>query len=417
MQQNSKLKIDLTKVCPKCKYDAISPGTKICPLCQTKIIDKRELEKTVAPTYRITEKSSSSTRKRSSSTKANQIELILKNQKQNWLNFVRKNPQIGSTLTNQINHLKKPLNLTGLVVLGLGLALWGNLLFTRTKDKVVEVKSPLPKTEAVKPAVPEGLFNYGGDPIFAPLVASGINSAMEQANPEFELRYTKPLNDDFSSVNGIKMLLDGELSFAYNARALDTEEYQEANLRSIELKSVPIAIDGVVFYSNVAISTSNLNRRQIRQIFSGEITNWNQIDPDIKDLRIVPVVVEDENLALLGLEEKSELAETTLYTANYTQAMREIIGTPGAISFASASLVKNQKLIKTFALADGGSSNYVQPRVESFKNATYPLTRRIHIVYREDETIDRKAANAYINFLTSEKGQEIIETTRLVPIH
>ena len=417
MQSNSKLKIDRMKVCPKCKYDAIAPGTTLCPLCQTKIVDKREQEKTVYTPQRIIKNSSSSTKKRSSSRGANQIELILKSQRKNWLNFVRKNPQIGSNLINQLNQVKKPLNLTGLAVVGLGLVLWINLLLTRTKVEVVEVKSPPPKTEAAKSPVPEGIFNYGGDSIFAPIVASGINSAMESVYPEFGLRYTKPLNDDFSSVNGIKMLLDGELSFAYNARALKTEEYMEANLRSIELKYVPIAIDGVVFYSNIAIPSVNLNRSQIRQIFSGEITNWNQIDPQIEDLPLVPVVVEDENLALLGLEERAELVETTQYADNYTQAMRETIGTPGAISFASASLVENQKLIKAFSLADGSSSNYVRPQVETFKDATYPITRRIQIVYRADGTVDQKAAKAYINFLTSPKGQEIIETARLVPIH
>ena len=157
MQQNSsKLKIERTKVCPKCKYDAITPGTILCPLCQTKIVDKKELEKTVYTPQRIIKNSSSSTRKRSSSRGANQIELILKSQRKNWLNFVRKNPQIGSNLINQLNQVKKPLNLTGLAVVGLGLVLWINLLLTRTKVEVVEVKSPPPKTEAAKSPVPEG---------------------------------------------------------------------------------------------------------------------------------------------------------------------------------------------------------------------------------------------------------------------
>ena len=407
--------IDGTKVCPKCSYDRVLKGEIKCPICHTKLVDKKTL-KSSQSVNQIVNKSSSE--KKRGSSKANQAKLVFKNKTKNWLNFVRQNSISNSTLSKQLNEVKKPVNLLGLGLLTFSITLWIGYFFAQTKVEVIEI--PEQKIEVAKAPiseVPEGLFNYGGDSIFAPLVASGINSAMELAFPQFELRYAKPLNQDFSSLNGIKMLLDGELSFAYNARALNTEQYQNANLRSIELKSVPIAIDGVVMYSNISILKSKLNRKQIGKIYSGEITNWNQINPLAEDLPIVPVIVKDENLQLVGLSKRSQLPKSTQYTDNYTLALRKVIATPGAISFASASLVQNQRLVKTFDLADGGSINYIEPTVENFKNATYPLTRRIYLVYRQDGTIDQKAAQAYIDFISSPVGQKIVKEAKLVPIH
>jgi len=163
------------------------------------------------------------------------------------------------------------------------------------------------------------------------------------------LRYTKPQNNDQSYSNGIKMLLDGELSFAFNGRSLTDEEYSQANLRGIDIQQIPIALDGVVLFGNKNILINNLRLDQVKDIFTGKITNWQELGG--ADLPITTVLLSPEDLEIIGIQDLSQPPETTRYVANYTLAMREIISTSGAISFASASLVKNQRAIKIFALA------------------------------------------------------------------
>ncbi|MGB5635682.1 MAG: hypothetical protein WBM86_23295 [Waterburya sp.] len=76
-----------------------------------------------------------------------------------------------------------------------------------------------------------------------------------------------------------------------------------------------------------------------------------------------------------------------------------------------------------FELADGGSQNYVSPvvyeqlNIADFKSGKYPLTRRIFLVFREDETIDQQASMAYLDYLIKEEGQKKIEESGLVPLH
>ena len=402
------------KTCPKCKHYRNDFDAKVCAICNTSLLNKDEarLLRNSKNVKNAKNAKNISPRKKSlvSSTRKLALNLL----------STRGKPNINSNL----RELQKPLNLLGLFFVALGVMLWLNYILVISPN--LNQAKPNPDKAKQSIDIPQGLFSYGGAPIFAPLVASGINGLIETKYPGYELRYTKPLNQDYSSSNGIRMLIDGELSFAYNERPLTDEEYKTANLRNINLKQIPIALDGVVVYGNKEIDSQQLNREQLLKIFIGEVNNWNQINPQIEDLPIVPVIVQDEDKKLLGISNKNQkLSANAEYTPNYTQALRKVISTPGSISFASATIVKNQKLIKMFDLADGNSSDYVSPTVTQvqtttntadFKSGRYPLTRRIFIVIREDGTLDQEAGMLYANYLTGIEGQKKTEETGLVPI-
>ena len=408
--KNSSIK--QSKICPKCQYEFNDNSAKVCSICKEPLLKVDQ-----AQVLRNTHLASS---KKIISQHSFSISSLIQNRsrawKQNCTNLINK-PRLNS----QLKELQKPINLLGLFFLSLGIMLWMNYFLVISPQKNV-IKPEIVEQEN-KTEIPQGLFSYGGAPIFAPLVASGVNGLIETEYPGYELRYTKPLNQDYSSFNGIRMLIDGELSFAYNERPLTDQEYKIANLRNINLKQIPIALDGVVIYGNNQLTVQQLNVEQVRKIFLGEIDNWHSIDSTIEDLPIVPVVVSNENMTPLGINNSSQkVADSTEYASNYTQALRKIISTPGSVSFASAAIVKNQKLIKMFELGDGSSSSYVSPLVNEslniadFKSGKYPLTRRIFLVLREDGTLDQEAGILYANFLTSNKGQDKVEQSGLVRV-
>ena len=414
---NSKNSSTKYKTCPKCKYDMNESHTTSCLLCETTLLDKDEA--------RILQNTHSAFSKAKNISSKNSFGSSIKSYSKRWKNSFL--AQLSKQNANSnLRELQKPLNLLGLFFVALGLMLWINYYFVIRPEQNI-VRSEAKETRKIEPIepieVPQGLFSYGGAPIFAPLVASGINGLIETKYPGYELRYTKPLNQDYSSFNGIRMLIDGELSFAYNERPLTDEEYKIAKLRNINLKQIPIALDGVVIYGNKQVNTNQLNREQLLKIFLGEINNWHDIDPKIEDLPIVPVVVQNEDLQMLGITNNTQkLSVSTEYTANYTLALRKVISTTGSISFASATIVKNQQLIKMFDLSDGSSSDYVSPTVNNqlniadFKSGRYPLTRRIFIVLREDGTLDQKAGLFYANYLNGTEGKNKIERVGLLPI-
>jgi len=330
--------------------------------------------------------------------------------------------------------LKEPRSIAGLVVLALAIALWINYFLERRPqyltaqggERVTSNNSKnsiaLYNSMSQVKDVPNGLYSYGGALYFASFVANGMNDAMFQEHSSFNLRYTKPSDSDLSYDRGIKMLLDGELSFAFNGRPLLDREYSQARLRGMTLQQVPIALDGIVFFGNRNSKVDGLNLEQVQAIFTGKITNWSQLGGE--DLSITPIMLNPKNINVLGLDDLSQVPQTTKYADNYTLALRQAIAIPGSIAFVSASLAQEQQLIKVFSLGAGNSTNYIapftstgQPNLEFFKNGTYPLTRRLFLVIRQDGTPDQLAGKAYAEMLLSTQGQEIVKKSGFVPLY
>jgi phosphate transport system substrate-binding protein len=370
--------------CPKCGFDFHKKGAKAtrCEVCSS------SLETEVTKNSTVLDEQPAEVVQ----------ENILHNLK--WPNF----------------ELLKSNELFKVVSLGLGVILAGSLIIVSNSFSESSSKTTPPdKQEETKIG---GLSSYGGDSIFAPLVANGLNKAIESQYPDLRLRYAKPGNGNFSSVNGIEMLLNGELSFAYNARPLTDEEYRKAQLRGFKLKQIPIAIDAIAVFSNLWTPSDKLTLQQVNKIFSGEITNWNQIDAQYESMPITPIIVDNENYGTFDFKN----FPTAIKLSSYTEVIKKVIDTPGSISLASSSLVQNQKLTKVYSLADG-SSSFINLFEDNKLNSTviktgeYALTRRLFAVVREDNTNDWVTGEAIINFLISPPGQKIIEKSNYVPLY
>ena len=273
------------------------------------------------------------------------------------------------------------------------------------------------------PNVPGGLFNYNGATSFAALETYGMNEMITLAHPEYQLRYTEPSNSKPGGSTGIKMLIDGELSFAQSGRPVKDAEYAKAQSRNIALEQIPVAIDGVVFFVNPQLPVAALSIKQLKDVFQGRITNWKELGGI--DLPIVPVSQDPEvhvTVSLL-LNNGEQLGDKVKIVRDYTTAMSVVAATPGAISFSPASLVRNQESIRSIGLAKGNSKQYVFPiddgqiNLKALRNDSYPITRRMYVVVRKDGTIEEQAGIAYTNFLLTNEGQKIIEEAGFVPLY
>jgi len=287
-------------------------------------------------------------------------------------------------------------------------------------DPDLQIRNSMQEVENI----PSGLFNYGGSPAFAALTSQGMNNAISTAHPDYRLRYTEPTGGNPGSGTGIDMLINGELSIAQSARPLEDADYNKAKTRSLSLKQVPIAIDGVVYYTHPGLNIPGISVDQLQRIYRGEVTNWQQVGG--ADLKITPIGLDPKITSALKLllGNGNDIGSNVEIVRDYTAALRKVAATPGGISYASAPTVINQKTIRPLAMAKANSNQYVQPFTSdtqvnetAFKDGTYPMTRRLFIVIRHDGSIDEKAGTAYINLLLSREGQNIIEKAGYVSIH
>jgi len=285
---------------------------------------------------------------------------------------------------------------------------------------------------------PSGLFNYGGSTTWAP-IRGEIDPKIQQTHPDFRLRYTNPPVGTPGSGSGIEMLLDGQLAFSHSSRPLNDEEYQKAQTRGYSLEQIPVALDGIAIAVNHDLNVSGLTLEQLQGIYTGQITNWQEVGGP--NLAIVPYSrdLEDGGTVkffknnVLGGEAFGSNVQSIDTT---TLALREVSANQGAIYYASAPEVVPQCSVKTLPLGrEGeplvppyeGDSPVSQEVCENqgirdelnaaaFQTANYPITRSLFVIVKKDDSMGEEAGKAYANLLLTEEGQKSLEEAGFVRI-
>ncbi|WP_318780355.1 phosphate ABC transporter substrate-binding protein [Atlanticothrix silvestris] len=276
--------------------------------------------------------------------------------------------------------------------------------------------------------VPRGIFRYGGSTSFAPLRNPEIIEQIHKYHPGYELVYTEPpLGNMPGSGIGIKMLIDGQLSFSQSSRPVKQEEYKTAKERNFQLEQIPVAIDGIAIYVNPKLDIPGVTVTQIRDIFTGKITNWKQVGGP--NLAITPISRDPHDEGTPEFFQETVLEGTAFaasaqpYVRDTTNGIRKVANTLGGIGYATASEVCNQSLIKSLPTGKNINQDLVSPcnakevNKAVFAKNIYPITRRLFVVIKRDGKLDEKAGVAYANMLLSDEGQHIVNHVGLVPLY
>lgn len=283
--------------------------------------------------------------------------------------------------------------------------------------------------------VPSGLFRYGGSTTWAP-IRKEVDSAIKTVLPKYQLTYSDPISGAPGSGTGIKMLLDNQLAFSQSSRSIKTEEYQSAEQKGFKLKEIPVAIDGIAVAVNPKLNISGLTIAQIKEIYTGKITNWNQLGG--KDLAIIPYSrrLSDGGTIEFFYEnvlEKEKFGTNVQFIPTTTEALRELAKNEGGIYYASAPEVVPQCTVKSLPI--GRKPNefvapYQEPLVsqdqcpqkvnklnaDTFQNGTYPITRSLFVIVKQNGQIDQQAGEKYADLVLTEQGQDLISKAGFVRI-
>ncbi|PSB41191.1 phosphate ABC transporter substrate-binding protein [Cyanosarcina cf. burmensis CCALA 770] len=276
--------------------------------------------------------------------------------------------------------------------------------------------------------VPSGTFNYGGSAAWIP-IRQVVDAQIQQARPELQLRYIQPPNGNLSSSVGIQMLLDGKLDFAHSSRPLTAAEKALAQKQGLTLAEIPIAMDGIAAVVHPSLQISGLTVEQLQQIYQGKITNWSQLGGE--NLPIVPYTRHPQDGSPVAIFSTSEQAfGTNVRSVNSTTAALRLVNqTPGAIYYASARAVVHQCGVKPIPLGEN-SDRFVapyreplsqpcpnqrhQPNLAAFADGSYPLTRNLYAIVKQDGGRAQQAGEAYTKLLLSDQGQQAIRQAGFV---
>jgi phosphate transport system substrate-binding protein len=283
--------------------------------------------------------------------------------------------------------------------------------------------------------LPEGTFNYGGSTTWAP-IRKDVDSSLQSQCPRFTLRYTQPPSGQAGSGTGIRMLIDNQLAFSQSSRSVKAEENAEAQQKGFSLKEIPVAIDGIAIAVNHNLTIPGLTVAQFKDIYTGKITNWQQVGgPNL------PITAYSRSEEAGGTVEffvenvlnKEKFGVNISYVDTTTEAVRKVAANPGGIYYASAPEVVPQCIIKSLPLGRT-SSQFVPPYQEpfvlpsqcpnkrnqlnsqAFRSGDYAITRNLFVIVKQNGQADQQAGVAYADWLLTPQSQYLIEKTGFVRI-
>jgi phosphate transport system substrate-binding protein len=213
------------------------------------------------------------------------------------------------------------------------------------------------------------------------------------------------------------------------SRKLTKEEEDGMISHQIIPKTTKIAYDALAFIINKDNPDSILRYDQVRSIFEGKITKWQQINPKTKlgDLKVVFDNIKSANVRFLN--EKFNLGakfpsycqavNTNTEVINFVEKNKDAIGVISVnwISDKHDSLSLNfLNRINVVAVGSeldaNGDNYYYRPYQGYIAEGSYPFIREVYYINREYFT---GLGTGFVSWLAADQGQRIILKSGLVP--
>ncbi|WP_455714471.1 phosphate ABC transporter substrate-binding protein PstS family protein [Anaerosporobacter sp.] len=211
-------------------------------------------------------------------------------------------------------------------------------------------------------------------------------------NPDVTINYTGT-----GSSAGIADTLAGSNDLGASSREMKDEEKKD------NLKEVVFAHDGIAVVTSPANPVTDISVENLGKIYSGEITNWNQIGGN--DAPIVVVSREGSSGTrsafeeLIKLEDLGGLTDDTSVVEGNGNVQISVAGNENAIGYVSFSFI--DETVKALTIEG------VEATAENAKAGTYSLSRPFLFVYNEDNYTPQ--TQAFVEYATSEEGQSYVE--------
>lgn len=172
-------------------------------------------------------------------------------------------------------------------------------------------------------------------------------------------------------------------------------------------KETVIALDGIVVIYNKNNTVKDLTLEQVKDIFTGKITNWKEVGGQDKE---IAVISREDGSGTRGAFEEivgydaSELIKNAEIQKATNAVIASVEGNDNAIGYISLGSYKDS--VSTMKI------NGVQPSIETVKNKTYAISRPFILLSKKDND----KADKLIEFILSSEGQKIVADQKYVTV-
>ncbi|MDR0830738.1 MAG: substrate-binding domain-containing protein [Prevotellaceae bacterium] len=250
--------------------------------------------------------------------------------------------------------------------------------------------------------------------------SDGFNGIRE-IRPNNTVTYTTflDLTGTSETHNAIWNLIDGRVDIIFSARKISADEKQYADSKSVALIETPIALDAFIFLINASNPVNSLTHNQIIDIYTGQITNWNEVGGNNNTMH---PYVRNQNSGSQELMESVVMQGTPIAEFDidyeptiwgmmpvYYQLKNDENGICYIVYYFHEKMIVDEvkTQIKTIAI------NGITANSETIKNETYPYLSPVYVSIRSD--LD-KNSNAYklYELMQTAAGKAVIEKSGYV---
>jgi len=199
---------------------------------------------------------------------------------------------------------------------------------------------------------------------------------------------------------GIKSVQDGTADIGTSSKSLDADE-------STGLTQDEIGLDGIAIVVNKDNNISGLTTEQVKGIFTGEITNWNEVGGSDAEIN---VITREEGSGTRDAVQEIVMGGKNVsfvdgaIVQSSTEAVQQAVAQdPNAIGFMSYAAVSDTKALEI----DG-----VAPSEETVLDGSYTIQRPFLFLVKGEPT---GALKAFIDWVNGSEGQAIIKSDKVVP--
>lgn len=236
------------------------------------------------------------------------------------------------------------------------------------------------------------------------VILQELAAAFNSENSEHEVI----IPPSVGSGGGISLAGTGKNKLGRVARPFKDDELR------YQLDYLPFARDMIIFVVGQRAGVRSLSSQQLAEVFTGKISNWQQVGGN--DVRVRLLVREPRDSSLLILRQKLESFKDITFSAKAKMLFHDYEVVNGLNKYTSAigwltnSSMKNiQSDVVAIAIDD------VSPTQENAYDGKYILTGEYALIYKRN-TLDG-LVRKFVDFIFSKKGSKILVDRGLVPIN
>lgn len=267
-----------------------------------------------------------------------------------------------------------------------------------------------------------GKVKIACDETLKPVFESEIDVfSAEYSAAKIECKY-HPANE------ALELLFKDSVQAVICSRMLSKKEMDYFKTKALYPRHALVAIDAIALIINKSNNDSLMTVDQIRDILTGKITRWNQINPKSPN-KPIRVVFDNERSSIVSYCSDSicggKMDVKKLYALDYNRDVIDYVSkNKDVLGFIGVNWISNQNdslhlsfhnSIRAVAVSNGAEArddNSYLPYQAYMVDQLYPFTRNIYFIDAEPYN---GLATGFSNFVASEKGQRIILKSGILP--